>query len=661
MKKFKVLSVMFIMMLGMIFLSACGGGGNEDKLKKINGVTYENVVASFNGEEHQILVSGTLPKGVSVIYTNNTGVEVGNYTASAVLSGEGYETLTLTATLSIVGKSIEGISFNNVKKVYNGQVQQVLISGNLPEGVKVVYTDNESKSSGYYYATATLSGKGYETLKLTAVLEIVKADISNVTLENKSFQYDGSEKQLFITGDLPEGVFVSYENNKATEIGNYVVTATLKGDNYNEKKLTAVLTIKPNYAGYALNVVKSLFVKPNVWEFLPESLSVENKVESGFQTLDFSAGFVNVNAISKKHIGRQLNVVYENLLSVEKITAYLDDFYTYSNIIVNLYQTFLNDNPDNFAVFEKNTENFSFKIEISNGKNLLFASFKSATIELEYDLETNTASGRVQLTDNSALKYKFSKNKIDWAVNAFGVLVGQLSLEKTNKGVSGYVYEFMGVNEAALKTTTLIDITTTTTLITSNKREIDDLVVEAVVELYDNKTGNLIVSKAKETNKIVDFETIWFNLYDIDGIESVKKVDEQNSLNLDTIYVNNSVNPFQSKRNNFGFGSRQFDIEMREVYYFVFNEISGKYEKIKVEIPMFFVQQNNLDSYKRDAYSDNKNNGIQENLKNNVEEKWLEILLSEYDAQLPKFEELKESVNKQDVIDFIGTKNDYFN
>lgn len=69
--------------------------------KTITGVTFTDKTVTYNGREHEITVTGTLPVGVSVVYTNNKATEAGTYPAKAVLSGKGYETLTLTATLTV--------------------------------------------------------------------------------------------------------------------------------------------------------------------------------------------------------------------------------------------------------------------------------------------------------------------------------------------------------------------------------------------------------------------------------------------------------------------------------------------------------------------------------------------------------------------------------
>ncbi|MBQ3571800.1 MAG: hypothetical protein IJA15_03115, partial [Clostridia bacterium] len=216
------------------------------ELSKIEGVTFEGASHYYDGTQKQILVSGTLPSGVSVVYTNNVATEVGVYTAKAVLSGEGYETLTLTATLEIKAlREITGVTFEGASYYYDGAEKQILVKGELPEGVTVAYTNNKGTEVGVYNAIAILSGEGYETLELKATLEVIALrEITGVTFESASYYYDGVEKQILVNGELPEGVTVTYKDNKATGIGVYNAVATLSGEGYETLVLNAVLEIK---------------------------------------------------------------------------------------------------------------------------------------------------------------------------------------------------------------------------------------------------------------------------------------------------------------------------------------------------------------------------------------------------------------------------------
>ncbi len=67
----------------------------------------------------------------------------------------------------------------------------------------------------------------------------------SITFANGTYTYDGTEKEITISGSekLPSGAKVSYANNNATVPGTYNATATLSCDGYNDKTLSATLTI----------------------------------------------------------------------------------------------------------------------------------------------------------------------------------------------------------------------------------------------------------------------------------------------------------------------------------------------------------------------------------------------------------------------------------
>ncbi|MCX4287570.1 MAG: hypothetical protein OSJ68_09875, partial [Clostridia bacterium] len=92
--------------------------------------------------------------------------------------------------------------------------------------------NNTATKTGLYKAKATLSGSGYVTLVLDAELEIYTNPIEGITFSGKKFVYTGKPHSIYISGTIPDGVKVEYENNTATEAGVYNATATLSGIGY---------------------------------------------------------------------------------------------------------------------------------------------------------------------------------------------------------------------------------------------------------------------------------------------------------------------------------------------------------------------------------------------------------------------------------------------
>lgn len=139
-------------------------------------------------------------------------------------------------------------------KTYDGKPK----TADIPTDERYTITNSQATDAGAYTAVVTLTDiMRYEWSDGThAPLEILwsiakaKADCSGVRLENGTFNYDGTEKSLAISGALPKGVRVEYEGNGQTEAGTYTVTARFvitDTANYEATELptlTATLTIE---------------------------------------------------------------------------------------------------------------------------------------------------------------------------------------------------------------------------------------------------------------------------------------------------------------------------------------------------------------------------------------------------------------------------------
>ncbi|TDS58821.1 MBG domain-containing protein [Myroides indicus] len=263
----------------------------------ITGITFENASFTYDGTAKSLAISGTLPTGTSVNYTNNNQTDAGSFTVTAEIDGgNNYENLTLTATLTINKAAITGITFEGASFTYDGTVKSLVIAGTLPTGTSVSYTGNDQTDAGSYTVTAEIDGgTNYEDLTLTAQLTIEKAPIAGITLNDASFTYDGTAKSLMIAGTLQTGTSVTYTNNDQTEAGSYTVTAEIDGgNNYEDLTLNAQLTIeKAPIAGITLDDVtfiydgtaKSLMIAGTLPTGTSVSYTNNNQTDAGSYTV----------------------------------------------------------------------------------------------------------------------------------------------------------------------------------------------------------------------------------------------------------------------------------------------------------------------------------------------------------------------------------------
>ncbi|MDE7161946.1 MAG: InlB B-repeat-containing protein, partial [Anaeroplasmataceae bacterium] len=227
--------------------------------KTITGVTFTSKTVVYDGTEQSILIAGTLPTGVTARYTNNKATNAGVYNASVTLSGDEYNSLTLTATLTISKATLPNLTFEDAVYTYDGTSYSISVVGTLPANTNVSYSCRESSSirneaihAGVYHITASVTNPNYITATYDAVLTINKATISDdgISFSNETFSYDGTPHTIEIVGQLPEGSIVTYtcaENSEisysATETGTYTITATITHQDYTTKTLTATLKI----------------------------------------------------------------------------------------------------------------------------------------------------------------------------------------------------------------------------------------------------------------------------------------------------------------------------------------------------------------------------------------------------------------------------------
>lgn len=674
---FKILFVAMFLMPIAFLLSACGaeGGSNDEGdaevgLQTFSEVSFVDANYDYDGEEHEIVVGGVLPQDVHVEYSGNKGVNAGEYFATATLSLEGYKTLTLHAKLTInkLNYDMSNAKWNYVNPFeYDGTEKRVIVEG-LPDGVAVKsYSDNKATNAGKYCASVEFDYDETNHNKPTISQldwEINKAtyDMSEVCWDYTSpFTYDGSEKVVQLV-NLPDGVTVkSYTNNRQTASGNYVATATLNYDalNYNEISVPSCSwKIKQNVSSLGLKILSNLMNVPDPWSFLPDSFSVENKRYVGDTNIDLT-NFVEVSTLPKVGIGKQMNVVYSTLFDVETALSYLRGVYGSFNVIVDLYQTFINENENNYAMFEKKTENFTFKIEVSENDYSMTILYKSAIIDLTYASQTQKCSGRIQLSNSNVIKYEMSNNDLTIASNVVGIALTKLHFERNNNQTEGYLYEYYGTETKNIKTSALININSDYTTIISNKRETDDLQIEGCMEIYRNTDACLVGIEVRETVKDIKYETSWFNIWDIENIDTIKVVDEQNKLNMNTIYINNNSNPIQTKLVggvSLKMASRRFDIEMKDLYVYVYDETNEKYNKVQINLPMLFIQNEFIEEFEDDFYSKNASNGAIKPTKLNIANADSEFMFKEYAQLIDQYSQLKTKITYQSILDYIGIR-----
>ena len=628
MKKKLILLFTLVLCLCATFLVACGGGdeSNSPSLNNITGVVFEDATFDYDGQEKTITINEvSLPEGVTVTYTNNTGTNAGVYNAKAVLTGEGYNPLTLNAKLTInkINYDTSNTKWNYLSPyTYDGSSKSVEISG-LPDGVTVKqYTDNEKTNAGSYTAKVTFN---YDTVNYNApVVANCSWTIEKATLEvtaepTQKVTEDGQNHLPTISGTIPSGVNVSYyfdqtlNNDGENKTGTYQVKIVLSGNNYQTLTLDVSFKISLNLLTLAKKVFDSFGNIPDPWSFLPDSFDATNKT---ITTIPDYSNFVSVSSIPTNGIGKQLSVVYNTLNKTSKALSYVQPVYDVLGTIKNLYSTFIDKNPDDYEHYSATTNGITFTLAIAPDQYLISASVKNVSVKIFGNPEENSYGARVQLTKDTVIKYTVEENALTVAWNIQNTSATLINFVRNNDGVLGYMYEYLGVGDTQITATSaLIHVGDVYTTLIGTKGDFIPTAVSRNCEVYRNSDGKLVGTEVREELDVkllglATYNTLWYNLSSFNGIESIKKEDTQNGMNKDTIYINGAEEAIHSKTVSVlpttkKAYSRRFDIEFKTMYFYKYNTEKEEYEEVSAEIPMLFVQEENLETLESDFVEKN--------------------------------------------------------
>ena len=643
-------------------------------LADITGISFSSQSYTYDGEEKEILISGELPTDVSVEYQNNKGTNANTYNATAVLSGEGYNTLTLQATLTINKATYD---MSNAKWnysspfTYDGSSRSVQLSG-LPNGVTVSsYSGNVKTNAGNYTASATFN---YDTTNYNAPSVspcqwvINKATIQNITINATQKVTESDQKQLPVfNGTLPQGVTVNYyfddilKNDGVKQNGSYAVKIVISGPNYNELILECDFKIKIDLSSLAQKVTDAFGGTPDPWSFLPSSFAVENKTIENIP--DFSS-FVNVSNIPTNGIGKQLSVVYNTLNKTSKALTFVQPVYDVMGTIKNLYTEFLDSDPEDYQNYTNTVAGITFTIALSETQYLLSAMVKGVSVIIYADLEESVYGAKVQLTSTTILKYTVGEDCLTMAYNVLDTLAIMIDFVRNDDVVLGYMYEYTGIGNASIKTSALIQIDDTYTTLIGTKGDFIPTAISRNCEVYLNSTGKLVGTEVREELDVkalglATYNTLWYNLNTLSGISNIKKEDTACGLNADTIYINNATEHIHTKTvstlpTSKKAYSRRFDLEFKKMYFYTYDSANEEYTEVSVEIPMLFIQEEQFSTFEEDFYEKNQDFINASSVTLSVESKDAEAVNYGYYTLLETYDTLMDLVSLDTIHDYVN-------
>lgn len=402
--------------------------------------------------------------------------------------------------------------------------------------------------------------------------------------------------------------------------------------------------------------------KLDPFSYLPESMLPtfqNNLIDSNDVVFDYST-FVSVSNITSQGFGEQWFMVLENLQQSQAFFDVLSVVEAVSSGAVTAFNNYVDQNPSDTARHSIKNGIYTVTIDF-DGVNLSFIVDYTATIPifgeqsvqiaLSLNVESGERASRIQIGDANAVRYTVNENYYEFDIKYLGVRRAHFDVRKDKDGnVSGHIYEFITVAEKEIAS--LADFYVNDKYVIAVGNKADGLVAFEgyIAETYDVTTGKLLGYEVQETDQALStltFNTLWFDLINVDGLTSIKQVDDE-------IYVNGSNIAWETKKVGGLSGkmfSRRFDIEFRTQYFYTFDEESEKYVAVKAEVPMLFVQQENFETLTADA---KEANGIV--LAITVNENTIMAIIEHYETLVSVFKQNKDETSSVDIVQRIGEK-----
>lgn len=254
------LSIVFSMLLGINTVSAATEVTAKNYLSGINGVSYvrsipikdtitdEYTITSAKIEMYDVLPLFLVNNWQNIIkpiraalkgVCGYEAVEIDDYgdeeyvyfltensttylmfhvlgeTASQKMLNESGLVYIRCCRITEIPKNFTGISFSNATYTYDGTEKSLAVTGNLPIGAKVEYTNEKATNAGTYNATAKITCEGYNDLTLNATLKINPAEIS----------VKADDVQMVKGDEIPK---LKFTITSGTLFGNDKITGELK-------------------------------------------------------------------------------------------------------------------------------------------------------------------------------------------------------------------------------------------------------------------------------------------------------------------------------------------------------------------------------------------------------------------------------------------------
>jgi len=451
--------------------------------------------------------------------------------------------------------------------------------------------------------------------------------------------------------------------------------------------LTTVITeTEAHIQGLLVNTVKEYVARltavetATAYDYLPAAMNPSyssNVVNASDINYDFTS-FTNVSSINQAGYGEQWQMVVENINQSVAMAKVFNVAQTALSSAGNAVDIYITNSYAEEMLYTFSGSGYSGKFEFKNAKLVFnitltdsvtvpgFGSVKPV-IKMEYDLTKEAKGMFISLGDSYKVKYVITENGYEMATTYGLTIAGKsasrssyLSIVKSNGKTTGHIYEYT-TYEGSDKIKACADfyVENGYVSVVGNKSSGMTGFDGYINELYSANEGRLLGYEVREELTIAGvtgtYNTLWFNLWDIQGINSVKVTDKTDSnkswKSTVDVYLNGSstlLSPTYNTKLTVK-TSRKYDIEYRTRYYYTYNAETGTYVSNAVQVPMMFIQEgDNYNSFSTDMLKDNS-----VTVSVSLSQTHLNKILSDYDTLIDIFIANKDAMSSEAIIAYL--------
>ncbi len=452
--------------------------------------------------------------------------------------------------------------------------------------------------------------------------------------------------------------------------------------------LTTVITeTEAHIQGLLVNTVKEYVARltavetATAYDYLPTAMNPSyssNVVNASSINYDFTS-FTNVSTINQAGYGEQWQMVVENInqsVAMAKVFNVAQTALSSAGNAVDIYITnsYAEEMSHTFSEsgysgkFEFKDAKLVFNITLTDSVTVPGFGSVKPVIKMEYDLTKEAKGMFISLGDSYKVKYVITENGYEMATTYGLTIAGKaasrssyLSIVKSNGKTTGHIYEYTTYEGSdKIKACAYFYVENGYVSVVGNKSSGMTGFDGYINELYSANEGRLLGYEVREELTIAGvtgtYNTLWFNLWDIQGINSVKVTDKTDSnksgKSTVDVYLNGSskmLSPTYNTKPIIGKTSRKYDIEYRTRYYYTYDAENDMYVANAVQVPMMFIQEgDNYNSFSADMLSDN---GITASV--SLSSNHLNKILDDYDTLIDVFITNKDAMSSEAIIAYL--------